>query len=900
MRSQQKDIVDRLGDLTRMLHGALANSKNKLDIDIEDFNQNHKKKKKEQKDLNKKAKSKRKLPKNQNSPTEEKNIFPISNSAIKIPDNKTEVDFQYLEDYEENSDQEQHISFKNYEDEIFIEYDEPIFQNEIEEEEEILDKDPSPIKNFALINIKSNAKSFVRLTYFRRWQRAFRAKQIQKSITNKMKKYKKADKKNDDDIYSPCYRPHVFKKIPLTEQKEAMNRLSSPRQHSSPRHLSSDNKKAPNQFVIPINSQYKPKTDEEKKKCSRRHYIRKIEYERDQKEIASKPLSQKEIMKTVDRLLKTKPQTEEEPVIPKSNISSKEQLQISLRLSVPKKEIEESEEKVKNKFLLPTKKEQLEICTRLAQPKPDFSPKPIRIKNTLTLAEQNEICERLSNTYSKKTAIRKKIEDHFNELKKNKKKDTNAENGKGKSKGKKKVKKHPRKKTKTNNTNADSVTLLPNNSLFLPAASPVPHQVQPASPMIFNTPKKVRFHGVSPSNKQNQSKVLSRLLSEALGQTPPEDDFIPSPRSDHVKSHHKRNRSQDLSSEDDQKQMQHDDIYYQSQNYHYKVNQEEIHYSLNDDEQKQNQKEETDDPSMNSDKQNQGKIFNSSNVLNQNLDISATNQIKETVHYPSSEDDNSEQNPNHGKIFDSYSINQPEEEINDQLSIEKVDGKQQNNEIIINANDVELTQNQKESDIKPSSENQTQNENSKEYHHQSINEQKQNQQSSELKSSDDEEQDQEEFHFESYENYQFLKILEEEEEERREQEQKGNISFEEEEEEELDLNINANSSDQLLSNDDSMHSSVKVKSRPNSGSSEEHQDLISRIETETLKEIKKIEISNSSKGKINNEEDEDEYEITINDNISGIQSPIQGLVSTSDLEVNLLTKSQDSLQESND
>lgn len=929
MSTQRKDIVDRLNDLAYILNGDLKNTKNKY-IQMPKRNQNRKLSPKKTKKSLKKTKQKiTKHPNSENSETEENEYFQINNQQQIIEYDQNEMEYKNYEEEEEENEQYLSSSFDIDKEEIDPEYEENtehIFKDEDEEDEEnneIVNNSSSPIRNYAIQNIRSDIVTFSKLTYFRKWRRAYHAKKIQISIANKMKKYKVSDKKKDDGIYKPCYYVPVFKKSTLEEQRDAIERLSKPRY-------------SPNKNQNQVN-------EEEIKINHRRKYVRQIAHERDEKEKASKPISQKALMKAIDRLSLPKPKQEEKKEKQKPTITQREQFEISLRLSVPKKETDEEPVfKKTNKFILPTKKEQLEICDRLAQPKPDFSPKPIKHINRLTLAEQMEINERLTKT--KKISKKRYDDDYSNDQDFNKNKKIK--------KGKKKSKKRSKKKIKTEE-NQES-TFVSNQNVVLPT-SPVPALTFLASPLNLNTPqRKVRFNGFQSGSKQKKdpnAKLLSQMIDEALSENDPrlnsqlsDDETTPNRRNNayiaeprvysekvvrpkkvpklSLRSSSSNNIKQPKkespiisNNNDDQKQKQNGQIFYHSlAEYCSMKGQDKGDYPSSDDGQKQSQ-DEVRYPSSEEDDQNQLKNevnqsldeiqFNSAdgddqNQLNNQSEVHISSfteeeeNIQEEVHFQSIQhktENNKQDQINTEKVQHQLNNKEEDETESEAKPETKVENDKQNEELIlyeeeedeIDLNNFKLDLNaiaDEEEDENNENENEEEADNENHSHFTSILKSSENTNNDE--EDDDQNQDQDQFYFEKRPpgfN-----------------EDNENLIFEEEEEE-------AFVSDNLFEKEDNIRSQIPLRSRtPSYASLKSHHSINSVVESETLKEAQNIDMNKFVQENIfkkngeEEEEDEIDDETAINENISGIE-PIKGLNSNSIIEMHLFSKTLDSAQD---
>lgn len=858
MSSQPKDIVDRLSYLKQMLNEQKENPRNKtkrINQYYQFFNNN-------------------KLKTQRNT----KNNNELNNDEFSH--DQTEIIYQDIEEEEEEEEDENEQNY-SYDNENQTEYNENTEYISKFESNEII----APIPKFT--KIKSDAKTFAKLTFFRRWRRAFQAKRIQITISNKMKKYKQKDGDKENGIYKPCYDPFSFKKATKTEQLESIERLSKPRN------------KINNHIPPHSNPQYTPKTDKEKKNGQRRHLVRQIAIERDENEQKTKPVTQKEMDKIIRRLLLPKKTIEKVPENPRPTISQKKQFENALRLSVPKKKEDKNdddENQLKtNRFILPTKKEQLEICTRLSQPKPDFSPKPIKQKPTITQAEQMEICERLSGI-NKENLKKKKIEIKEEEVFKKK------AHKKSKKKGRKN-----RKKKNRQIQNDESLTFLSNKQVVLPTASPVPTQNLPASPLNINTPRKVRFNGFQSTPKEKlekYSRILSKEVDEAIGEITEnnsisstqlqnktqqefsstqlsDDDFqqnlnsiqisplfkvTPTPKIERQKKTQRAGRrasytptryqqyqkeDQNLAKDDtgvNQKTTKRN-VYHTLAGYRRKSIQGNTHFNSSDDgerysheairssEDEQNQVKD----SIIMDDKNESEIHISNIDSKEEIILSSQNPEKDA------QKEEEETNKNELIIIEEeeevdeteIKINQEEEEEK-QTSSSKV-------EIIINKEeDDELFDEEEEDQLQS--------------HSTSLLKSSENE-----NNDDDDEFNQDKFYFESPRSNEF--------------------QFEEE------LNEKRN---HIIDDDDDeiVHDSSKLTSKG-------QRSFSSEIESETIKEIDKTDLDQFVKDNlliINEEEEDENDEVVINDNISGIEAhtPINGLISNSGFEINLLSNTQDS------
>lgn len=422
MRSQSKDLVDRLGCLSKALRENPHIIAKHLDRQPKPSNKPTFQKKTKQITKNIKRKRKQKSKHFNIIQEEDENYSHENTSPIKIQpelqieEEEEDVEIEGVPMQKKNrhklylfgdSDDEEIYQYDDSDDDNLPSIDETEYKDNIENSLEFTQR-----QGITQNNIKSDLNTYLKMICFKKWRRNYQSKQIQASIERKIQPFDTDDPDPEirkRNIYNPYLGQKKYKKINKNEQMSVLDRLSKPRLHRSSRPIMDNQNNNPNQIVIIGNSQYTPKSEEERQRVLNRKKIREIAMEIDGGKNGKKGygmqvtqkgvrLTEKQLMKTLARLSEPAPKPEEPPKI-KPDISANEQLAQSIRLSTPKKEIEEPKKKV-NRAFLPTKYEQMEVCERLSKPKVKSTPIKMKKEIKYTLAEQTEICERLAQPKS--------------------------------------------------------------------------------------------------------------------------------------------------------------------------------------------------------------------------------------------------------------------------------------------------------------------------------------------------------------------------------------------------------------------------------------------------------------------------------------------------------------------
>ena len=487
--SQAKDVVDRLGKLMSMLNNkkyAPQIRRFKYGAYQNPIYQNSKNNNKEN---------------SRNGKYDDNNL--LNKKRVSFPDMKHDKYFNN-DSYSEYNEEESSINEEEEEEEEGFELNE---KRQLTEEEE-LEKLSHPIP------IKSNARLFMIQRFYRKWRKALKSRQIQRTLAKKIEEAARKDRYEKKQESINKNKPRKIPKLTHDQHETVLKRLAQGNK-------SSTNKKKKKKEVRKIdnaifaNPDYKPKTELERKKIFFRRYVRNISNDREVVTHKKKKYSQKEIEYFYQRISKSRParnisvnndttkNTENESKKP--NITYKEQKENSIRLSESHINEKQEEEKAPQQNTpVPTKEEQFEASIRLSQPKPDFTEDPVVIQSKLTKEQQEELNNRLSIPRNVKLSQKEEEKD------KKKKNENTKESEQNKSKKRRKKKKghlsfNVEKKSSEN-------PLKTNSKITNSARSKKSGMTTPRSH------KKVRFNGVLSSSKKKEKETpLSTLVNQAIG-----------------------------------------------------------------------------------------------------------------------------------------------------------------------------------------------------------------------------------------------------------------------------------------------------------------------------------------------------------------------------------------------